>query len=191
MRTLTERLVKNWRTHLNEAMTTSGTEAKYLMPMTRSERIGPEYGLLVVDPEDIEDDAVGRIGLGKMVAEIMERAPDQLESIFEDGADVEKELADLNKTIDKGMAGPIPKWDGHLFNEFYSMDGNKIMALYAQMEGLEVVEDTSKKAAEQIHAALDNFKKQFGEGRLDKFYKILKAYLDELEDEADIDPYDY
>jgi len=189
MRTLTERLVKNWRTHLNEAMTSSGVEAKYLMPMTRGDHYGPEYGLLVVNPEDGEDDAVGNIALGKMVAEIMERAPDQLESIFEDGADVEKEIADLNKTIDHGRAGPIPKWDDYIFNDFYSMDGNKIMALYAQMEGLEIVEDASKKAAEQIHAALDNFKKQFGEGRLDKFYEVMKDYLDKLRKEAGIDPY--
>lgn len=194
MKTLTERLVKSWRSHLNEVMTASGVEAKYLLPMTRNEYIGPEYAFLVVSPEDGEDDAVGQIGLGKMVAEIMERAPDELANVFEEGADVEKEIADLNKTIEKGLAGPIPKWDDYLFNDFYSMDGNKIMALYAEMEGLEVLEDASekvKKAAEQIHAALDNFKKQFGEGRLDEFYKVMKDYLDELGEEAGIDPYDY
>ena len=90
----------------------------------------------------VEDDAGEYVAMGHMVKTLLDAGDDD---IFDSPQGVDqKSLRNLIGTAEMGSAGELERWDTDVFRDYYNVDLDRVVRLYARRMNLEIkeVEDT-------------------------------------------------
>jgi len=92
---------------------------------------GP-YGTTVADSPDVHNDPKAKVTtIGDMVLALLQAGDDD---IFQAPQGVDPEaLANLNQKHAEGLQGGMQKWDSHVFEDYYSVDNERVIRLYAKL----------------------------------------------------------
>jgi len=90
----------------------------------------------------VEDDSGEYVAMGHMVKTLLDAGDDD---IFDSPQGVDsKSLRNLIGTAEMGSAGELERWDTAVFRDYYNVDLDRVVRLYARRMNLSVkeVEDT-------------------------------------------------
>ena len=86
----------------------------------------------------VEDDAGEYVAIGHMVKTLLDAGDDD---IFDSPQGVDqKSLRNLIGTAVMGGAGPVERWDSDVFRDYYNVDLDRVVRLYARRMNLEIKE---------------------------------------------------
>ena len=78
----------------------------------------------------VEDDDDNDIGVGEMVKTLIEAGDDD---IFQSAQGVDpKSLEKMMAQHDQGVQGGLEKWDSDVFRDYYNVDLDRVVTLYAR-----------------------------------------------------------
>ena len=86
----------------------------------------------------VEDDAGKYVPMGAMVKALLDAGDDDIFNAPQ-GVWLEK-LADLMSQHEKGVQGGMERWDSDVFRDFYNVDLDRVLRLYARRMNLSIKE---------------------------------------------------
>ena len=91
---------------------------------------GP-YGTTVSDKPDMHAEDAKWISIGDMILALLQAGDDD---IFQAPQGVDPEaLANLNQKHAEGVQGGMQIWDSHVFEDYYDVDNERVIRLYAKL----------------------------------------------------------
>ena len=90
----------------------------------------------------VEDDDDNDIGVGEMVMTLIEAGDDD---IFQSAQGVDpKSLEKMMAQHDQGVQGGLEKWDSDVFSDYYNVDLDRVVKLYARRMNFSIKEVESE-----------------------------------------------
>jgi hypothetical protein len=87
----------------------------------------------------LEDDAVNEYTMGELVAELLDAgATDEIFTVK--GDHQADSLARIQKARAENVQGGIERWDSDVFDQYYDIDRDRVIKVWATMNGLKVEE---------------------------------------------------